>query len=219
MILRVAVALLLLFSVLVGGAQAIGAARPNPKQSVAALLLTTPDGNICPQPCLLGIRPGLTTFEQAIALVQRHPAISTVDTRSSLINYWVMVIVGNRMTVTLNDASATLLSPNIASNGLLTLINPTPPLLLRDVIAVLGAPEAVYLDFHNKYSTFWLIYKGSQIIVEVTEMHAMHDDERLRMEAPVVALRLSGRGLLVSGQKVRWRGFTRVGLFRSEPIG
>ena len=43
-------------------------------------LFTKPDGTPCEQPCLLGIRPGETSMDEALTLLQRHWLLSDVQT-------------------------------------------------------------------------------------------------------------------------------------------
>lgn len=54
---------------LIYSAIAIGPLRHDPLKP----FFTNPDGSRCEMPCLLGIRPGETTFGEAITLVQNHP--------------------------------------------------------------------------------------------------------------------------------------------------
>src|SRR5262249_11028164 len=37
------------------------------------MIFTNPDGSACQQPCLFGIRPGTTTYDQAVVLLKTHP--------------------------------------------------------------------------------------------------------------------------------------------------
>ncbi len=51
--------------------------------------LTPPDD--CPMPCFMGIRPGMTTYAEAVAILEAHDWIRTVDTsrgRFRLIATW-----------------------------------------------------------------------------------------------------------------------------------
>src|SRR5205085_11210708 len=54
--------------------------------SVVGMLFTNPDGSPCERDCLFGIRPGITTHEEAIALLNRHPLLENVDGASSAIS-------------------------------------------------------------------------------------------------------------------------------------
>src|SRR5262249_50436568 len=36
-------------------------------------LFTKPDGTPCERPCLFGVQPGITSFDQALALLRAHP--------------------------------------------------------------------------------------------------------------------------------------------------
>lgn len=54
---------------LLASARLVGAAQPNPDRG----WFTYPDGQVCDQPCLFGVIPGLTTTREAARLVRSHP--------------------------------------------------------------------------------------------------------------------------------------------------
>src|SRR5258708_8907702 len=72
--LRVTLVLIVGFVAASFAAQTLGAARPSP----LAPLFTNPDGTRCEMPCLFGIRPGVTTRTEAVALFKAHPFTSAV---------------------------------------------------------------------------------------------------------------------------------------------
>src|SRR5713101_8684360 len=43
--------------------------QPNPLSA----LFTNPDGSPCVKPCLFGVRPGETTLDDALKILDRHP--------------------------------------------------------------------------------------------------------------------------------------------------
>ncbi len=53
----------------------IGGLYPNP----IAVLFTNPDGSPCQMPCLFGVRPGVTTLEDAFRLLDKHPLTHGMD--------------------------------------------------------------------------------------------------------------------------------------------
>lgn len=68
-ILRVSLVIVVGLAAATFAAQVLGQAQPSP----LAPLFTNPDGKRCEMPCLFGIRPGLTTRSEAIALFKAHP--------------------------------------------------------------------------------------------------------------------------------------------------
>ncbi len=71
-LLTTAALLSLLFAVCIGFIRA----QPNDDGELRAFL-TPPEG--CPMPCLMGIRPGVTTREEAIAILEAHTWIGEVS--------------------------------------------------------------------------------------------------------------------------------------------
>jgi hypothetical protein len=67
-----AILLTLLFAACIG----IIRAQPYDNSDLSAFL-TPPEG--CPMPCFMGIRPGVTTVEEAIAILEAHEWIDTVS--------------------------------------------------------------------------------------------------------------------------------------------
>jgi hypothetical protein len=59
-------------------AACIGLIRAQPyDDSELRAFLTPPDG--CPMPCLMGIRPGVTTADEAVAILDAHEWVSEID--------------------------------------------------------------------------------------------------------------------------------------------
>src|SRR5258707_6005019 len=49
---------------------------------------SNPDGTPCKRPCLLGVRPGETSYEEALALLRAHPLTQDyhVDSRHGILH-------------------------------------------------------------------------------------------------------------------------------------
>jgi hypothetical protein len=62
-----------LFAVLLCAARAMGSAEDAPGLAAFQSLLRTAEGLPCAGPCLLGVQPGQTTMENAVAALRRHP--------------------------------------------------------------------------------------------------------------------------------------------------
>src|SRR5215510_283258 len=61
-----------LFALTILSFRLIGNLSHTPLTSLAQLF-SEPDGSACVEPCLFGIRPGVTTYNQVVAILKRHP--------------------------------------------------------------------------------------------------------------------------------------------------
>ncbi|PJF26632.1 MAG: hypothetical protein CUN53_07105 [Phototrophicales bacterium] len=73
---RALIALSVLFTGLVGGVRALS--RPNPDADAFAAYALSAEGCIG-LPCLMAIRPGVTSISEAYAILDAHPWVDTVD--------------------------------------------------------------------------------------------------------------------------------------------
>src|SRR5205809_660621 len=62
-------------SVLICAAKAIGNLNENPLTG----WFTNSDGSVCTMPCLFGIQPGITQYEDAIKIIQLHPVTRSMQ--------------------------------------------------------------------------------------------------------------------------------------------
>ncbi len=62
----------------------IGLIHARPADSPLRALLTPPDG--CPAPCFMGIRPGVTTLSQAVAILQSSPAVADITRQTTYVD-------------------------------------------------------------------------------------------------------------------------------------
>src|SRR5258708_27495901 len=68
-LIRVSIALIgILFGVILV-TRMVSGTQPNP----IAILFTNPDGSPCQMPCLLGVRPGATTLDEGVQILDQHP--------------------------------------------------------------------------------------------------------------------------------------------------
>jgi len=79
-------ALIVVFAVAMLAIHLIGGLFPNP----IAVLFTNPDGSPCQMPCLFGVRPGVTTVDEALQLLDKHALtrgmeIQTIENRQDYI--------------------------------------------------------------------------------------------------------------------------------------
>jgi hypothetical protein len=76
-LLRIAIAMLFVCEVAVCTAKFLGSREVSP----LALWLTDPDGRPCATPCLFGIQPGATKFDDAIKIMATHPVTRNLQKR------------------------------------------------------------------------------------------------------------------------------------------
>src|SRR5258708_19796166 len=65
----IAIALTIIFSGTILTSRIVGATQANP----IAVLFTNPDGSPCQMPCLFGVRPGETTLDEGLQILDKHP--------------------------------------------------------------------------------------------------------------------------------------------------
>ena len=107
-----------------------------------AMLLSNPDGSPCQRPCLLGMQPGITLFEEAFGMIRNHPLSRASILQENQSNETLFVFA---------DPSIRLM---IHKNGDGTLAE--SDLMLRDVtlgdlINLLGLPAWVNAGVRTAY--------------------------------------------------------------------
>lgn len=142
----------------------VGSTRPLP----LAILFTNPDGSTCQRPCLFGIRPGETTFDQAFALLREHPFIRQAAPRE----YRDMGLFGGGPIVVsiTPDAGGKVGQVNIELDTKVLKIKPEP-LLGRDSLielsAILGTPVTVEAS-----TVMFCFYPADGIVLAVNKLQA-----------------------------------------------
>lgn len=76
-LLRLALVLVIIFTGTILASRVVGAAQANP----IAVLFTNPDGTPCQMPCLLGVRPGETTLDEGLHILDQHPLTHGMEVR------------------------------------------------------------------------------------------------------------------------------------------
>jgi hypothetical protein len=140
--------------------------RRQPLSSFARVFLTNPDGSLCRPPCLLGVRPGVTGFEDGVALIRAHP-----------MSRYLVMPMERRMTGWPGRSYNLVLgryekgekpSPFVTSVSIdFSDYAPTADSTLRvtvgDAIGFLGMPHAIYA----RGQLAWLYYPDSRLIITI----------------------------------------------------
>jgi hypothetical protein len=152
-VLRLALALTLLTALLIG----LTYAQPDDNPMLRAFLLP-PAG--CAPPCFLNVRPGHTPSADAVALLENHAWIETVEPSSSFYD-----LVWSGAQPAFIDAGA--LSYLLIAAGRVDQIRLRTILRLGDVVALLGAPDegAAWLSGSSSgvFHTVWYHGLGLEI--------------------------------------------------------
>ncbi len=114
----------------------IGVIRAQPYDDSAIRNFLTPPES-CDGPCLMGIQTGVTTRDQALAILQANPWVGTI-TQNSVGISWVW---NGKQPAFLGDSTTGVYSGNIDFiNGIVRDIDLVTPLAWGDFLFVLGAP-------------------------------------------------------------------------------
>jgi hypothetical protein len=141
----------LLMLMLVTVVRLIGSTQP----ATLATLFTNPDGSPCQTPCLFGVRPGETTYEDALSLLRAHPFTADFDinpewgvAKGPQVN--VLLFTNDSNVVTRINLGHKVGAPRLSWGA------------LGEVITVLGTPDmlnlssettqAYYLSGHLEFS-------------------------------------------------------------------
>ena len=216
--LRWTLALLLMFGAAVGAIRLVSGLQTGS----FTLLFTQPDGSACERPCLLGVRPGDTTFDAAIALLKTHPV--TRDLEFKVINYRMNLFNGRGLTVIV------LKTPggNVASIGVQFFpskffpssspseesrpASPVQSESFGDVVAFLGPPSAVYSTSSN--DAMWSYYFSDQLIVGTVLESPLTGTNRINVRDSVDFISLvTSRRFQTPGTVAHWFGFTGAGQY------
>lgn len=114
---------------------------------------TNPDGTPCHYPCLFGIRPGITRYDDALALIRSHPITRHMRVTPSSGSQALQVDDDSVAFFVYRDRDnrvESIFSTPSYRNGVTDL-----PLGLGDVIAVLGIPDSIPMrDSQNLPTSF-----------------------------------------------------------------
>ena len=181
----------------------IGSAQPLPFSA----LFTYPDGSLCESPCLLGVRPGHTSHEDAIALLRSHPL--TRHMRQTTDQSGVDYFGGESITISVAPDVSWITFHDYRPTFHVT---PTPVIprgTLSDVILLFGAPDSVQLS-----NGLYCYHSSSKLIAQYGRTTAQYVDPN----APLLELLISVH-ITADRDPIRrpWRGFTVASYYDVSP--
>ncbi len=151
-LIRLTLLLIVICAAAIFAARLIGSTRPNP----LAILFTNPDGTPCQRPCLLGVRPGVTKYEDAVAILRTHPFMQQPNQQEVMKPYGV-TFISQTMTIDLHRGNA-------GTNYLVVTfqsLSYTPSTFgkIGDMFNLLGEPNSIILKHDGVAGHFICIYE------------------------------------------------------------
>jgi hypothetical protein len=147
---------------------ALGAVRFQPRNDAAVhALLSAPDG--CAAPCLLGIRPGETTHEQAVAVLSAHPLIDHLEEDATGIS-WQWISAPQLGSLPDGDPSLPIFGRIDFYDGRVRSIHMETSLKWGDFLLLFGEPDQVILQNVNaptvRYRIANAVYRSQNFEVQ-----------------------------------------------------
>lgn len=181
----------------------IGGTRPNP----LAILFTNPDGTPCQRPCLLGVGPGETKYEDAVALLRTHPFMLQFDQREENAANG-LAFSGHKILVILQGKPTNSVSSSVSSL-LISFLSPTNTLYSfarsGDLIDILDKPTSFMLS-DNLECEAWYIYMDDGIMASTSSTKYPYIDK----DEWLAFISLSEKNTFSSfipPDRISWNGF------------
>jgi hypothetical protein len=144
-VIRITIVVMSLFLAAIVGVRTVSAAQKSP----IVALFSAPDGTPCVQPCMFGVRPGETSFNDGLLLLKEHPLLRGLEEQLVLHDSGIQFVVfsgtGIRVTV-LEDGNERIWHITVQIDLAKAL---TPIASTGEIVAFLGAPDLVLID--NRY--------------------------------------------------------------------
>lgn len=211
---RLAVAVCVCLCIVLTGIRAASSSAPNG----FALLFTSPDGAPCERPCLFGVRPGHTGFDDALLILARHPLLKGFRMIDNPARKGVQLIGADLCIGFARDDAGRVAGidiqverPRSACLGV-----PRPPGSLSqsaltfaglgDVIKTLGQPDEFQLGVNGLGTITRMVYRADRL--EILNVRPVL--YRVRRYDPFVLLYMHADATISTPVKGHWRGFTTL---------
>jgi hypothetical protein len=138
-VIRITIVVMSLFLAAIVGVRTVSAAQKSP----IVALFSTPDGSPCVQPCMFGVRPGETLFNDAVQLLKQHPLLVGFEDQITLGDSGLQYATfgKNRVEIYLeedNDDRVLFIRLELFPPGLVI-----SPFSFGDLVLFFGVPEYV----------------------------------------------------------------------------
>jgi hypothetical protein len=150
------VLLTILFSSGIALAARAGGDAPLP---AFAQWFTYPDGKPCPMPCLFGIRPGVTKFDNAQAIINAHPLTNAheafFDSLNGIKSFTFNHILWNHSAEIIVKRG---MDQTVAIVCLCNLVSQKSTPTFRDILYLFGKPQSISLSYYNDSESNYLFF-------------------------------------------------------------
>jgi hypothetical protein len=192
--------LIILFTWAICSTRLVGSAKPLP----FSLLFTNPDGSPCDSPCLLGVRPGYTTHQDAMVILQSHPL--TRHLRRTTDTHGIDSFVGEYITISLPPDVTWISIVDYRPTFDVTPASAMPRGTLADIILLFGAPDKLGIT-----RSLWCFYTRSQLLVQFGRVSTEHLDPNV----PLLQLDIGNVLPATPDPTLKpWQGFSFTSLYR-----
>jgi hypothetical protein len=153
---RFTVAILILIAAAIYGGRLIGSVHADP----LSMWFTNPDGLSCATPCLFGITPGVTDFEDAIEVLRRHPILRSMQLEVMHNEGWSRVWNEHFSLYVSQNNKNRVGQMEIRSRALSVVSHDPYKLTLGHLITVLGSPDHVELGAYGSAPDYYFFFGG-----------------------------------------------------------
>lgn len=218
---RIALALTLLFSAAIGMALRARAGEAG----AFLMLLSGPEGEACPLPCLLGIRPGVSTLDEALAALRAHPLTQGYRQRhqtnfNGATGEIGLQFTGPGPTVYLSgQLGARVIALAVWYSGAAYIPDGPPAASPRvgEMIHLIGAPASVRIDASPAYPNAKAFYYANRMMFEFPLAPAFGLDPRMPIAGIGLGLRPGHLRYTRGGMERDWQGLRSAAGYGVRP--
>jgi hypothetical protein len=174
-----------------------------------ALIFTGPNGLPCAQPCMFGIRPGQTTFLDAVALLRAHPLTRDLRVTDS-VERRGLVFSGDPFNVGLScDDEGKLNMVDVQIGAAAPGDQAPPPSVFQsatfaDMLLELGSPDYVAFGSATSGSIIESYYQALHLRIA----HEARSELRINPNLPLLYVFMYIRSADITPELFPWMGFT-----------
>jgi len=181
----------------------------------AVWMFRNADGSPCATPCLFGIRPGVTPYNEALMILRQHPLTRDLALSPSITNNGVLLNGEGVAVAVRRDAYGVLASVALEINPihLRSVTNlpysPLRGLVYADMVAALGAPDYVEFSSVGQGPVVYSYYQA-QALRFIHVRPDLEGQERLYPELPLFLVFMNRESLDTRPNLFSWIGYSSL---------
>jgi hypothetical protein len=201
-VIRVTIGVMSLLLAVIVGVRTVSAVQNSP----LVALFSAPDGSPCAPPCLFGVRPGETPFNDAVILLKQHPLLRGSEEQLVFGGAGLQSIgftgIGIHVTVQ-EDRNKRIehISIEIAPENVLI-----PIASMGDTVAFLGTPDFVFIDYWSYVGPLSWVYYHQKNLIIINHQRSIS----VTIEDPAVRIYSQAAPLKELTGSMPWQGFTTI---------